>query len=488
MIDFKKKMEEIEKQELNHVLEENFIGEKSKKRKKITAYIIGVIVIGLIFSGQVIMSSQSTADWLSEKGFLNKLRHLVPSADKQLKGEAEDRINILLLGVGGEGHDGAHLSDTIILASLKPSTKQVAMISIPRDMTVPIDGFGWRKVNHINAFAEAKNPGSGGEAAINTLSSILQIPIDYYVRANFDGFVDIIDEIGGVDVYVENTLNDYSYPITGEEENPNYYDRFEHLYIEKGWHKMDGTLALKYARSRRGYGIEGSDFARAKRQQNIIEATKNKLLSRQTLLNPVTVGKLFNKFSNNVQTNLDIWEMIKLWNLFKDTNKEQIENKVLSDAHDGFLMSAITEEGAYILRPVSGNFAQIREMIQNVFGEEENNRSIINGEVVEMITEPASVAVKNGTWITGLASRHANTLRNIGFEVTETSNAPERDNAETFVFDLTYGNKDEALNIIKKNIGAQQTFAFPDWLKEYENSDGAADFVLILGTDSNKAQ
>lgn len=488
MIDFKKKMEETEKKELSHILEEEFTGEKSKKRKKITTYIIGIIVIGLIFSGQVIMSSQSTTDWLSEKGFLNKLRHLVPSGDKYLKGETEDRINILLLGVGGEGHEGAHLSDTIILASLKPSTQQVAMISIPRDMTVPIDGFGWRKVNHINALAEARNRGSGGEAAINTLSSVLQIPIDYYVRVNFNGFVDIIDEIGGIDVYVENTLNDYSYPIEGEENNPNYYARFEHLYIEKGWHKMDGSLALKYARSRRGYGIEGSDFARARRQQNIIEATKNKLLSRQTLLNPVTVGKLFNKFNNNVQTNLDIWEMIKLWNLFKDTNKEQIENKVLSDAPGGLLASAITEEGAYILRPISGNFAQIREMIQNIFGEENNNKNIINGKAIEMITEPASVAVKNGTWITGLAGRYASVLQEVGFKITETSNAPDRENLKTFVFDLTYGNKNEALNIIKKNTGAEQTFAFPDWLKEYENSVEAADFVLILGTDSNKAQ
>ncbi len=478
-------MEEIEKQETNQVSEDGFITENNKKKKKITTYIIGVIVIGLIFSGQVIMSSQSTSDWLSENGFFSKLKHLVPSTDKYLQGEKDDRINVLLLGVGGEGHEGSNLSDTIILLSLKPSTKQVAMISIPRDMTVPIADWGWRKVNHINALAEAKNPGSGGEAAMETLSEVLQVPIDYYVRVDFNGFIDVIDELGGLDVYVENNLDDYSYPILGEEENPNYYARYEHLSIEQGWHKMDGHLALKYARSRKALGIEGSDFARAKRQQNIIEATKNKLLSKQTLLNPVTIGKLINQFNQNVQTNFDAWEIIKLWNLFKDTKKEQIINKVLSDAPDGLLVSAITEEGAYILKPVTGNFGQIRELTQNILGEELNN-NLTDEKVTQMISNPANVVVQNGTWITGLASKYATTLQNSGFDIIETGNALERDSAVTMVFDLTYGNKDEALNLIKDVTGAEQIFAFPDWLKEYENNNQNTDFVLILGTDSNQ--
>lgn len=484
-------MEEIEKKEAReNFSEEVFIETRSPKRRKITTYIIAMIVVGLIFSGKVIMSSQSNSDWLSEKGFFNKIKHLVPSADKKLKGEENDRINIILLGMGGEGHDGPYLADTIMLASLKPSTKQVALVSIPRDLTVPIDGVGWRKVNHVNALAEAKEKGSGGPATMATLSSLLQIPIHYYIRVDFAGFEKIIDEIGGIDVYVENTLSDYAYPIFGQEDNPNYYARFEHLYIEKGWQKMDGALALKYSRSRHGSGIEGSDFARAKRQQLVLEAVKNKLLSRQTLLNPVTVGKLINEFNRNLSTNFDVWEMIKLWNMFKETKKENIINQVLSDAPKGFLVSSISPEGAYILVPSSGNFSAIRNMVRDVFGEDQDSDSSppTAAKPVPTIRQEASVAVKNGTWITGLANKNATNLKTSGFIITETSNAPNRENSLTFVYDLTYGNKNEELAAIKKITGAQQSFDFPEWIKEYQDTPGAADFVLILGTDANKAE
>ena len=484
MIDFKKKMEEVEKKEAkenghNEIL---LADEFQPKKKKVSNYLIAIIVIALVFSGKVIMSSQSTADWLAEKGFFNKLKHLVISGDKQIKGEADDRINILLLGMGGEGHEGPYLADTIILASLKPSTKQVALLSLPRDLNVPIAGAGWRKINHINALAEAKKKGSGGEASISALSEILQIPIDYYITADFQGFINIIDEIGGIEVNVENTLNDYSYPIFGEEKNPDYYARFEHLYIEAGNQKMNGSLALKYARSRHSLGIEGSDFARAKRQQLVIEAVKNKLLSKETLLNPVTVSKLINEFNRHVSTNLEVWEIIRLWDMFKDVSRENIINKVLSDAPGGLLVSTISEEGAYTLMPITGNFAQIRNFVQTIFntGEEE----IVK---IEKLNTTADISVKNGTWIAGLANKTATELKTVGLTVNDISNAPDRDVSETLVFDLTYGNKNEVLDYIKKTYNATQSFNFPNWVKEYQTQENAADFILLLGTNANNA-
>jgi len=484
MIDFKKKMEELEKNKVKEYDREEIlmVDEFQPKKRKVSNYLIAVIVIALVFSGRVIMSSQNTPDWLSEKGFFNKLKHLVISGDKQLKGESNDRINILLLGMGGEGHDGPYLADTIILASLKPSTGQVALISIPRDLNVPIAGSGWRKINHINALAEAKKRGSGGEASINALSEILQIPIDYYITADFKGFVNVINEIGGIEIYVENTLSDYAYPIFGQEDNPNYYARFEHLYIEKGFQKMNGSLALKYARSRHGLGIEGSDFARARRQQLVIEAVKNKLLSKETLLNPVTVGKLINEFNRNISTNLEVWEIIRLWDMFKNTDKEKITNKVLSDAPGGLLVSSISSAGAYILMPITGNFAQIRNFVQTIFNNGEEERVEI-----KKLNTTASVSVKNGTWITGLAGKTADELELIGLTVSEISNAPERNISETLIFDLTYGNKNEVLEFIKKTYSATQSFNFPNWIKDYQAQENAADFILVLGTNANNA-
>jgi len=399
MIDFKKKLEETEKTEKYASGEEEELFLANKKRKRVTTYTIAIIVIALIFSGRIIMSSQNATNWFPGAGIFDKLKHLIPSVDKKLKGEENNRINILLLGMGGEGHDGAYLTDTMILASFQPETKQVALISIPRDLTTPVSG--WRKINSVNAYAEQKTPGSGGEVTAQAISDLLQIPIDYYVRADFNGFVNIIDELGGIEVNVENTLDDYSYPIDGQEDNPNYYARFEHLHFDKGLQTMNGAMALKYTRSRHAAGAEGSDFARAHRQQLVLEAVKNKLLSSQTLLNPVMVAKLVNEFSKNISTNINAWEILRLWDLFKNVDQAQIINKVLSDAPDGLLISGVGEDGAYILTPRSGNFGEIRTLAQNIF----SNLPAVQPEKVETITDNASVLVLNGTWISGLAGK-----------------------------------------------------------------------------------
>ena len=482
MIDFKQKMEEVEKLEkknnINNAENEQLL--KNRKRKRLTTYIIAIIVIALVFSGKIIMSSQNATGWIPKIGFLNKFKSLVPIAEKQLIGEESDRINILLLGMGGEGHDGAYLTDTIMLASLRPSSKQVALISIPRDLTTPASG--WKKINSVNAYAEQQLPGSGSEAATRAIEETLQTPTTYYIRIDFAGFERMIDEIGGVEIFVENTFDDYTYPIGGQEDNPNYYSRFEHLHFDAGLQKMNGSLALKYARSRHAYGPEGSDFARAKRQQLLLEAVKEKLLSRQTLLNPVILGKLISEFNQDVSTNLSTWEILRLWDLFKDVKKGQIINKVLSDAPDGYLMAGKGQDGAYILTPRSGDFTEIQDMVQNVF----NSQPTLNQEVIEPITDSASIFIANGTWVTGLASKVSGQLEQYKYQIIGTGNAIERNYEQSVVYDLTNGDKNESLVILKKITGATQAFNSPSWLEPYKTGETKSDFLLILGTSANK--
>ena len=484
MIDFKQKMQEAEKLERkngNYQTEDEQLL-NSRKRRRITTYVIAILVIALVFSGKILMSSQNATSWIPGISFLNKLRHLVPIADKQLVGEEGDRINILLLGMGGEGHDGAYLTDTIMLASLKPSTKQVALVSIPRDLTTPVSG--WRKINSINAYAEQQTPGSGGTATAKAIEELLQTPITYYIRVDFAGFERIIDEIGGVEINVENAFDDYTYPIGGQEDNPNYYARFEHLHFDAGLQKMNGSLALKYARSRHAFGLEGSDFARARRQQLLLEAVKEKLLSRQTLLNPVVLTKLISEFNKDISTNLGTWELLRLWDLSKDVKREQIINKVLSDAPDGFLVSSKGQDGAYILTPRSGNFSEIKNLVQNIF--ESTNLSVSIPEVIEPITDGARVFIANGTWITGLAGKTSSTLGKYQFKVVGTGNAIERNYEQTVIYDLSSGQKNDSLITLKKMTGATQAFNAPSWLEQYKTGDNKSDFLLILGTDANK--
>lgn len=451
-----------------------------QKRKKITIYAVTILVVALVFSGKIIMSSQNATSWIPGISFFSKIRKLVPIANKLLIGEENDRINILLLGMGGENHDGGYLTDTIMLTSLKPSTKQVALVSVPRDLTAPVSG--WRKINSVNAYAEQELPGSGSSATTKAIDELFQTPITYYVRVDFSGFERIIDEIGGVEVNVENSFDDYTYPVKGREDNPDYYSRFEHLHFDAGLQKMDGSLALKYARSRHAFGPEGSDFARARRQQLLLEAVKDKLLSRQTLLNPVVLAKLLTELNKDISTNLNTWEMIRLWDLFKDVKREQIINKVLSDAPDGLLVSGKGQDGAYILTPRTGNFSEIKNMVQTIF----DSNPVTEKSVIEPISEEAKVFIANGTWISGLAGKTSSTLEQYNFKTVGTGNAIERNYQQTVVYDLSSGAKNESLIALKKLTGATQAFNSPEWLNEYKTGNNESDFLLILGTDANK--
>lgn len=496
MIDFKQKIEENDKDiyEESKRFEEAEILANLKKKQKYKKYLIIFLVVAFILSGKIIMSSQGINHWLNNNPFWEKLTHLTENKDNALKGEENDRINILLIGIGGANHDGGYLADTIMLASLKPSTKQAALISIPRDLTVPFENGYWRKVNSIHAIAEARESGSGGPAMISNLSELLDTPIDYYLRLDFQGFIKIIDELGGIDVNVENTLNDYSYPILGQEDNPNYYSRFEHLYVEKGEQHMSGSLALKFARSRHAGGGEGSDFARARRQQLIISAAKEKLLSRGNLLKPMMVSRIISELNKNIKTNLDVWEILKLWNDYKGLNQDNIINKVYDDGPGGLLMPSRGENGAYILIPQSGNFDQIKESVNNIFGtqavvedieKEEPSASLPEANIkVEKIDKDLKVTVLNGTWISGLAAKNALNLQEYGFIIAGTGNAPTRSYDKSLIYDLSYGKEMKSLEILKVLSDANLAYDAPSWLETYKNKSEPADFILIVGNEN----
>ncbi len=451
--------------------------DKGRKSKKIFHTLAILLILVVIFAGKVIVSDSNSDSWLSTKIF-GKLPHITNTTNKKLIGEENDRINILLIGMGGKNHDGGYLADTIMLLSTKPSTKQVSMISIPRDMTVPVENGSWRKINSINATAEAKEEGSGGAAMTGALSEILGTPITYYVRADFQGFVNIIDEMGGVTVDVENTLDDYSYPIMGEEDNPNYYSRYEHLHVEKGLQKMNGSLALKFARSRHGIGSEGSDFARAKRQQLILQAVKDKLLSSNTLLKPAMLIKISNQLREHVDTNISITDLVALWDEYKNTEKTNIISKVFNNGPDGLLVNTTGADGAYLLMPRTGNYNEIKKAVSDIFGVVPSKKI-----AVSPLKKSVNLEIVNGTWITGLAGKISTTLETYNF-TTNKSNSSERNIIKSAIYDLSYGKNDEAITALKNLTGATLSYDNPDWLNAIKNSSSTPELVLILGTDA----
>jgi LCP family protein required for cell wall assembly len=474
---------------------------EQKKPKKLfwLFFKVSILILILSFFGLLAYSSQiplsgddSNYNILSKLNLIGQIKNLAESADKKLKGEEADRINIVLLGMGGKGHDGSYLTDTIMLVSLQPSTKKVAMISIPRDLSAPIEGYGWRKINSINAYAEQQKEGSGGLAVSQALSDLLNIPIDYYARVDFTGFMNIIDRVGGVDINVENAFDDYSYPVLGREDLYPISSRFEHLHFDQGWQKMDGSTALKYARSRHAYGVEGSDFSRAKRQQKVIEAVKEKTLGMNMLFKPKMITDIITELTDHVSTNLNVWEMIKLWNMFKDISSQNIINKVLDNGPDGLLMNERGKDGAYLLSPKSGDFAEIQYMVANILS------TASPADKTKIIEESPTIAILNGTWINGLAAQTSLDLEKYGFKVLYIGNCSKKDFQKSVIYDMKSGEKAKSKELLTEKINADISYGTPIWLtdetvkmekfleKDANGNFIRPDFILILGKEKDQ--
>lgn len=157
------------------------------KKIVVMTVILGIILLA-VFSSSFAFSDDGLLANLSQFDFFGQIGKLVTSGSRKLAGENNDRINILVIGMGGKNHEGGTLADTIILGSLQPSTKQIAMLSIPRDLSAPVDNYNWMKINAVHAYAEKKQAGSGGKAMAQLLGKLLGTEIDYYAVVDFDGF------------------------------------------------------------------------------------------------------------------------------------------------------------------------------------------------------------------------------------------------------------------------------------------------------------
>lgn len=307
-----------------------------RKQKIIHKRVVIVFFVIVAFLGILFFSKVAA--------YIKPLFELAFERKIELKKTNEEKINILLLGIGGGSHDGPLLTDTIMFASIDPLKPSVNLISIPRDLWV--DEMS-DKINKVYAYSEMKKKGSGLSKTKKVVSSVVGQKIDYGFRIDFNGFVKAVDIIGGVNVNVEKAFDDYAYPVSGKEEDlcgreeesiasfsaqiatgsATDFDifpcRFEHLKFDKGEQYMDGKTALKFVRSRHAIGPEGTDFARSKRQEKVIQAVKEKVLSAGILLNPVRMLSLYDVIKDSIDTDIqedEIDDFIKLAQKLKDSN------------------------------------------------------------------------------------------------------------------------------------------------------------------------
>lgn len=397
----------------------------------------------------------------------------------------KDRMNILVLGIGGEGHDGSQLTDTIMLASVDLKNKRVGLLSIPRDLAYPLGGGKFEKINAVNVYFERDYPGEGATKTAEAFSTLLGQPIDHVVRIDFSGFASFINALDGIDVNVERAFTDYQYPTEDE--------KWMTVSFKKGMQHMNGATALIYARSRHGNNGEGSDFARSRRQQLVLMAVRTKLLSLGTLTDPRALANLYTSITNHLQTDLTPWNALELAPLLKDFSSDRVTLHVLTDG-PGKELTAATVNGAFMLFPRNPDWSVIREIAANPFTTSTDPTATVASSATTKntpVAAPPRIEVRNGTTRTGFAAQVAAKLERDGYEVKAFGNAVRRSYDETVIFDYTNGKKPAELAKLKKTLQATVSLNLPDQIRptdglaqEKPSSGSDIDFFVILGEAS----
>lgn len=372
--------------------------------------------------------------------------------------ERKERINILLLGIDRrEIEKGPCRTDTMIVVSVDPLNKTASMLSIPRDLWVLIPDLNvHNRINAAHLLGDAKDyPGGGPALAKKTVQYLLGIPIHYFVRVNFAGFARIVDEIGGITINVEQPIHDDKFPDEGY--------GYITVDIPAGVQKMNGTTALQYARVRHG----SSDFHRARRQQQVLMAIRDKALSLDI---PVTrIPQLLRAFNDSLDTDLSLVDIEGLVRLAREIRPENIRNAVIDES---MTTATRTPEGWDVL---IADPERIRQMVAELFPDPAPASSLESVVVDMIIAEAAKVEVQNGTTIAGLAERTAAYLSKQGYQVTAFANADRSDYVHTII--ISYANKPYTVNSLAELLGVA-----PENIL-HESLSMGIDVRVILGQD-----
>ena len=389
-------------------------------------------------------------------------------------------FNVLLLGYGGGNHDGAYLTDSMVLIHNDPSKKQLFLISIPRDIWVSIPtnlnkNTRW-KVNAAyeiglddQAFPNKPAKFKGVLGASNLVKDIVGqitgLPVDRFVAMDFNGFTKTIDSLGGVDIQVEKTFDDYEYPIDGQENDlcghqsvdlPDlekiatisaiqaFPCRYEHLHFDMGLQHMNGETALKYVRSRHSIQ-DGTDFGRSKRQRNLLSAVKQKVFSINAL---PSILPLMDSLQNDFKTDFSLSEIQQLIPKINDLKDYSIQNIALTNQN--VLVDSISSDGQQILVPKDGidNWEKIHTWLQVSLDQSLAPSNINNISPI--------IKVENGTTIAGLAALAANRLSDKDFNVLMPENADNQSYGQTVIFTDGSNIDQGVLTDLKNEFGVAQ--------------------------------
>ena len=429
------------------------------ERKKIRHHIFAAV--GVLFI--LFFLFQAGARVIDGLSGTKAVRFITSFLGRDLLVDEDGHTNILLLGVGGKNHDGGTLTDSIMIGSINYDDNQVAMLSIPRDLYID-SSLGAFRVNQL--FEEASSRWDelqGLDFVRETLQEILDIPLHYVVKVDFRAAEAVVDAVGGIDVYVHNTINDPLYPKDGTYE-------YEPFYLERGLRHLDGKTALKYARSRK----TSSDFDRSRRQQQVLVALKQKALEKNILKRASRLKDIYYSLSEHIVTNMSIREMLSLGDFAASWDSKNISSTTLNDESlftGGFLYPPLRSlyGGAYVLVPAGDNFDSVRQFA----------RLILYGPPH---IDDYPVMIFNGTKTNGYAGRTRLILNRFGPQIQRVANG--RDN--TLIQTSWYAQDQASLRVAKALtdiIPGEVTQEIPP---EYEAIflETPNAIILELGSDS----
>jgi LCP family protein required for cell wall assembly len=429
-------------------------------------WMIVLLAVGALGSYQVYTSVRETvANWDAASPFQpNPTRKPgatpMPTELALPDWKGNERVNILVLGIDQRDYEqGPWRTDTMIVVSVDPATKSAGMLSIPRDLWVPIPGFQESRINNAHFLGDANDyPGGGPALAKKTVEQNLGVPIDYYVRFNFSAFEKLVDLIGGIDVMVERTIDDPTYPA----ENDPGYDPF---HIDAGMQHMDGKTALKYARSRHDDPL--GDFGRAHRQQQVMLAIRDKVMQINALPTLLPrANEIAATLSNAVKTDLSVQQVLELAKLGTQIDRNRIKSGFIDQT---MTLPFTTPDGDQVLVPM-------RDAIRKVVLDTLLTPPVVGASGTAL--PPASIIVQNGTTLVGLAGQTANALKDRGFNVIQYGNTDDNrsDYAQTQI--IVYTDREVVAQALADALQVPQSA-----ITTASAPGGNYDIKVILGAD-----
>lgn len=422
--------------------------------------------------------------WLGWK-FAYNLHHLFGGnpfsifTSTKLNGEDSGRVNILLAGNSADdpGHEGATLTDSIMVLSIDTKDNQAFMISVPRDLYVHIPGDGYSKINAANVygnserFSQSGYPSGGMGLLEKIVEQDLGIDINYYALINYNAFRQAVDAVGGIDITVQS-----SDPRGLYDPNIDYATHGPLVKLSNGRHHLDGEQALDLARARGdaygSYGFPMSDFDRTAHQRQMLLALKSKAISASVVTNPVRLGQLFDAIGQNVKTDLTLSDVHRLYDVTKNISTSSIKSISLNSVNGKNLLANYqAPDGESTLIPAAGldDYSQIQAVVRNLTS---------NNPVVK---EAANVVLLNATDTYGLAAKQQKVAEAHYLNITDVGDALANQ-AVTTIIDNSGGKKPATKRLLEQLFSTRVTTTNP-YSAKYK-----ADFIVVLGADQVSSQ